>query len=191
MAKGNTPFENGGACATPEKMTNIEIKAKVSNLERPRQIALELGAQSAGTDYQKDTYFRTPQGRLKLRESRLSGNQLIPYVRSDLSGPKRSDYLLIPIENAERCRALLGEILGTETVVEKVREIYLLRNVRIHLDTVKDLGTFIEFEAVSTGTDTDSDTAQVEDLMAKFDLAPQQLLKNSYRELIQAHSVAM
>jgi adenylate cyclase class IV len=28
------------------------------------------------------------------------------------------------------------------------REIYLYHNVRIHLDEVEDLGTFLEFEAV-------------------------------------------
>ena len=37
---------------------------------------------------------------------------------------------------------------GVETVVDKVRDIYLIGNVRVHVDSVHGLGEFIEFEAV-------------------------------------------
>lgn len=41
------------------------------------------------------------------------------------------------------------ETLGVLVVVEKVRRLLLWHNARIHLDKVRDLGTFIEIEAVA------------------------------------------
>lgn len=37
-------------------------------------------------------------------------------------------------------------------IVRKVRELYILENVRIHLDRVENLGDFIEFEAIVSRT---------------------------------------
>ncbi len=36
-------------------------------------------------------------------------------------------------------------------VVEKQREIYFIKNVKFHLDAVKDLGNFVEIEAIDRG----------------------------------------
>ena len=64
-------------------MPNIEIKARYADLAKGRRIAEGLNAKWVGRDRQVDTYFRTREGRLKLRESSLSGTQLIPYRRAD------------------------------------------------------------------------------------------------------------
>jgi predicted adenylyl cyclase CyaB len=42
----------------------------------------------------------------------------------------------------------LAAALGVRGVVRKRREIHHYHNVRIHLDDVEGLGTFVEFEAV-------------------------------------------
>ena len=98
-----------------------------------------------------DTYFRTRAGRLKLRESSLSGGELIPYLRPDAGGARRSDYRVIPVDDPPGVKALLTELLGVHRVVVKQREIFLAGNVRIHLDRVEGLGTFLELEAVFDG----------------------------------------
>jgi predicted adenylyl cyclase CyaB len=69
-------------------------------------------------------------------------------------------------------------------VIEKQREIFLYENVRIHLDTVESLGTFLEFEAV-IGPDDDvmSGKAKVDFLCKKFGIADDDLLPNSYVDL--------
>ena len=68
---------------------NIEIKAVYKDLEKGRDIARGLCAHSIGIDHQTDTYFKTPQGRMKLRESSLSGAYLIPYLRPDQKEAKK------------------------------------------------------------------------------------------------------
>jgi adenylate cyclase class 2 len=163
---------------------NIEIKSKYPNAEKAKSIARELGAQYAGVDRQVDTYFKTKSGRLKLRESSLSGAQLVPYIRPDELGPKKSEYLVIPVENAELCKNLFSQILGTEVVVEKSREIFLVGNVRVHIDEVQGLGSFFEFEAVySDSKDEAQERNKVEKLIKHFEIAEDDLLTLSYREL--------
>lgn len=167
-------------------MPNIEIKARYPSLERARAICAELGAQSLGVDSQSDTYFCVPNGRLKLRRSSLHGDMLIPYLRPDQAGPKQSEYVAIPIQDSAATEALLARILGVELVVKKERELFLLGNVRIHLDRVQGLGNFFEFEAVYSGDDAEARAAEVErvtSLMAVFGIEEAALEKASYQQL--------
>ncbi len=127
---------------------NIEIKARCGDLAEARRVATALATEHVGVDRQVDTYFRTRSGRLKLRESSLSGGQLIPYLRPDQAGPKRSDYQVIPVPSPGETKRLLSELLGVHRIVEKEREIFLVDNVRIHLDRVAGLGDFNVMEAL-------------------------------------------
>ncbi len=165
-------------------MPNIEIKARCLDSAAAKQIAARLKAKHVGTDHQTDTYFKTHAGRLKLRESSLSEAQLIPYIRPSQAGPKKSEYTLLSVPNPELCKTLLDEILGIETVVDKIREIYLIGNVRVHIDCVHELGNFIEFEAVYTDAqDETSERAKIDALMKEFNITSADLLTGSYREL--------
>ena len=130
---------------------NLELKARCADLERARERAQALATVWIGTDEQTDTYFVTRTGRLKLRESSLSGAQLIPYFRPDERAAKRSDYQVIALEDGPALARMLGAMLGVHRVVRKRREIALYENVRIHLDRVEGLGTFLELEAVWDG----------------------------------------
>lgn len=46
---------------------NIEIKARVQNVTKLHKVAAELSQSSGVVLQQEDTFFNTPQGRLKLR----------------------------------------------------------------------------------------------------------------------------
>jgi predicted adenylyl cyclase CyaB len=166
--------------------TNLEIKARCADLETARERTRALATSCVGIDRQTDTYFATRRGRLKLRESSLSGGQLVPYLRPDQTGPKRADYGVIPIEEPERVKALLSEILGVHRVVRKVREIWLHENVRIHLDEVEELGSFVELEAVYDGA-PESLSAQerkVRSLMDQLGIGEEDLVDVSYEGLL-------
>jgi len=130
---------------------NVELKARCADLAEVRRRAQALATESVGLDRQLDTYFRTREGRLKLRESSLSGGQLIPYLRPDRTDARRSDYRVVPVPDPKGTRDLLARILGVQRVVRKEREIFLYENVRIHLDRVEGLGSFVELEAVWDG----------------------------------------
>lgn len=167
---------------------NLEIKARCRDLEAARRRAEAIATEYLGLDHQVDTYFVTRQGRLKLRESSLSGGQLVPYLRPDQQAPKRSDYRVIPVEEPASLKALLTEILGRHRVVDKQREIFLFENVRIHLDRVKGLGSFLELEAVFDGSPAAEPEQQrkVDWLMKELGVAEDDLLATSYEALVEA-----
>lgn len=53
---------------------NIEIKARYADFDFFSKKLAELPHRYEGLDLQTDTFFNTPAGRLKLRESSLYGN---------------------------------------------------------------------------------------------------------------------
>ena len=164
---------------------NLEIKARCADLAVARKRARRVATAWVGLDRQVDTYFRTPRGRLKLRESSLAGAQLVPYLRPDLAGVRRSDYRVIPVAEAAGLKALLAEILGVHCVVRKEREIALHHDVRIHLDRVEGLGDFLELEAVLDGSPGTEEGARrrLAFLMDALDVAEADLVAASYETL--------
>ncbi len=168
-------------------MENIEIKARIDNLDDVRKRVLKIKHEFLGCDNQIDTYFKTTRGRMKLRESSLSGPYLILYLRNDLRGPKSSIYQTLAVENAQGVKNLLGQMLGIHTVVKKEREIYIYENVRIHLDRVSNLGTFLEFEAVLNDEyhDRTAEKKKVHQLMEALGITEENLVSTSYENLIQ------
>jgi len=62
---------------------NVELKAADPDPARSLAACRELGAEDKGVLRQRDTYFRTRAGRLKLREEEPGGAVLIQYDRPD------------------------------------------------------------------------------------------------------------
>jgi adenylate cyclase class IV len=127
-------------------MQNVEYKAECRDLGLARSIALALGASAVAELEQTDTYYRLPRGRLKKREVRGEPTEWIFYDRADLTGPKISRFTIF--SEAEARERFAPESLGVWVVVKKKRALLMLGNVRIHLDAVEGLGTFVEFEAL-------------------------------------------
>lgn len=134
---------------------NIEFKAHLTcSTESLRQILCTLQGRYVWTRCQRDVFFQTRSGRLKLREEFEQGEsvaaQLIPYLREDVNTARQSCYTVVPLPDGQATCQLLEEILGLRGIVEKERELWLLFDdtVRVHIDTVKGLGLFVEVEAV-------------------------------------------
>jgi predicted adenylyl cyclase CyaB len=165
-------------------LRNIELKARLHDLAAARAVAESVATKRLGVQHQVDTYFHCPQGRLKLRQIDGLSAQLVWYARPDEQGPKPSDYRLVPVSNPETLKASLAAALGVRGLVEKRREIFLVENVRVHLDEVVGLGQFLEFEAVLGVNLSDADGhAQLDRLMATFGIQPDDLLSGSYGEM--------
>lgn len=175
--------QKGGVLQTPYVRRNIELKARCADLDGARHIAETLGAEARGTLQQRDTYFQVPQGRLKLRETAGEPAVLIAYHRPDDSASRTSRYHLVAVPDAQQLTAALQSTLGVRCVVEKRRELFLYRNVRIHLDEVTGLGTFLEFEAVLGPDDSESGAhTLLADLRRSFGISDDVLLAGSYAD---------
>ncbi|NNL47971.1 MAG: class IV adenylate cyclase, partial [Acidimicrobiia bacterium] len=121
------------------RVRNVEIKARCSKTDVVRRRLEEAGARYVGLDRQTDTYFRSPSGRLKLRQGSIE-NSLIAYQRADESGPRLSAVSLYRTKDSATLREVLVSSLPIDVVVEKYRHIYFLDNVKVHVDTVPPLG---------------------------------------------------
>jgi predicted adenylyl cyclase CyaB len=170
---------------------NIELKARLADLPAAIQAAERLATGDLGSLHQIDTYFHVPHGRLKLRETVGRPAELIAYHRSDAAEARGSDYLLVPVADAELLKQALSATLGVRVVVDKRRRVLLWHNARIHLDEVAGLGTFLEFEAVladassrASNRDTEGH-AQLAELCRRFEIAPGDIIPYSYSDLLE------
>ena len=167
------------------KRCNIEWKARCSDLENVQSRAIKIGAEFRGILQQRDTYFTVATGRLKLRETEQEPAQLVWYKRSNESVARPSHYILVPVDDASLLKRALEAALGIRAGVEKERRLLMYRNVRIHLDRVVNLGTFLELEAVVL-TDKDHMEAHgmLSDLRRSLKIEESDLLPLSYSEMI-------
>jgi len=161
---------------------NIELKSRDPDPARSLQASLDLGAEDRGWLAQLDTYFKVPRGRLKLREQDDSA-ELIYYERSDEAIERVSNYRIVPVHDPEGLKDALGAAVGILVVVEKSRRLLLWRNVRIHLDEVPGLGSFIELEAVAEpDSDLSSEYRNVAELRGALDITDGQILAAGYSD---------
>jgi len=131
-------------------MRNVELKARDPDPARSLERTLALGAEDKGEIRQRDTYFAGARGRIKLREQNPGDDELIQYSREDSTDARTSSYRRVPTGAADALRAALEDAYGTLVTVTKRRRLLLWEGVRIHLDEVEGLGSYLEFEAVAT-----------------------------------------
>lgn len=164
---------------------NLEWKARLAEPAAVREAVGRLGARFAERQEQRDTYFRVPHGRLKLREIVGGPPLLIWYERPDRDQTRFSDYYLVPVVDAAMQRAALAAALGVRGEVHKHREIHLWHNVRVHLDEVVGLGCFVEFEAVLAGAaDEAPSLRRLEELRVVLGIAAAAPMAGSYADLL-------
>ena len=178
---------------------NLELKVQC-----PQGSLDEMSAQLAALVrspiqrfHQIDTYFRVAHGRLKLREFRggdpasTQRAELIAYARPTDAGSRWSSYQVVPIA-ADAAAALLAGLLMTHdrlADVDKVRQVALVGDTRVHLDRVADLGAFVELETVIT-TQTDAEAAaEHQAIIALLGLADYPSIAGSYSDLVLANGM--
>ncbi len=171
------------------QILNFEFKARLRNEARVRAELEKLHARFAGLDHQVDTYFRVPRGRLKVRQGNIE-NALIFYRRANERRARRSNVVLVKLEPGNCMANLLAAAFGVRAVVDKRREIYFCKNVKIHLDRVRGLGRFVEVEAMKKSR-VDSRESKVKALrrqalefQRRFGIAGSDIVPESYSDLV-------
>jgi predicted adenylyl cyclase CyaB len=165
---------------------NIEIKARCADASFIRNYLQQNNARFVGVDEQRDTYFNTSTGRLKMRQGPIE-NALIYYNRENKAGPKLSEVKLLPLKNnAELLKELLMKAHGIKVVVKKKREIWFIDNVKFHIDEVESLGSFVEIEAIDAdgSLGLEKIKEQCYFYLQQFQIGDDNLLTHSYSDLL-------
>ncbi|XP_011862877.1 PREDICTED: uncharacterized protein LOC105559300 [Vollenhovia emeryi] len=168
---------------------NVEIKAVIRDVERTVARAKELSDAPQTIIEQHDIFFKTDEGRLKLRKFKDGTGQLISYKRPDVTGPKLSTYELVEInpdmvklvtENLSRSNGVLG-------VVKKTRLLFKVGQTRIHIDQVDGLGSYLELEVVmQQGQDVEAAQKIANDLMQALFVKGEDLIAQAYIDLLNS-----
>jgi adenylate cyclase class IV len=163
---------------------NIEIKARLLPGQSLEDLLPAARACADGPEQlieQDDTFFRVPQGRLKLRQFADGSAELIHYHRADAAEAKASDYVRVPAPDPAALREALARACGVLGRVQKQRWLLLAGATRIHLDRVQGLGDLMELEVVLQPGQTDAEgQALAEALMQRLGLAQAERLAGAY-----------
>ncbi|KAB8310426.1 class IV adenylate cyclase [Rahnella contaminans] len=164
---------------------NIEIKAKVDDFSSLYEKIALISDGLPDIIGQDDTFFICPHGRLKLRTLAADRGELIFYQRPDQAGPKTSFYMLSETHDPDSLRETLTLAYGAAGRVIKQRTLFMLGQTRLHLDRVKGLGDYLEFEVVLEDSETpEQGIAIAEDLLERLGIDRQELVDQAYVDLL-------
>lgn len=160
---------------------DFTIKAQVADFFGIESALQRLSPTFAGVDHQKDTYFKVPKGKLKLRQGTIE-NLITKYERMDVEGVEKTtvyQYDLNPTDEQISKLFREHEIIG---IIEKERKIYFLGNIKIHLDKTLDDKIFIEIEAIDSDDSRSAEELRTQCLVMKEKLGilDSQLTKTGY-----------
>ena len=160
---------------------NLELKVKLGSHSGIKKSLKKINARFIETLNQKDVYYKIPSGLLKLRIEN-GGQSIIKYLRDEKAKDRFSNYhfLRFSFGDAEK---FFKDIFKIEAVVEKKRELFMFDNTRIHLDTVKNLGTFLELETLVLNGKRDA-KIRFNTIVNLLSLKLYNEIRNSYRDLI-------
>ncbi len=178
-------------------MIEVEVKLKVAEPKKIEAKLKKLGGRFAEQKRQSDVYFNAPDRDFAKTDEALrirteKGNNFLTY-----KGPKidtqtksrREIEILLGNKKRDRdnTRSLLI-LLGYREVatVNKRRRIFKLHNLRISIDQVDNLGSFIEVEASAEETAFEKKRKQIFALLKKIDLNISKSIRQSYLELLLA-----
>lgn len=159
---------------------NLELKIRLKSHSNIESILKKNNAEFKGVLKQKDIYYKTANGLLKLRVEGKS-NTLIKYLR-DEKGKRWSNYELLELKG-KNPEIYLESILKIEAVVVKKRKLYLYDNTRVHLDEVKGLGKFLELETLLVAGKSDA-TKRFNQIKNMLGIERAEQIRASYRNLI-------
>ena len=166
---------------------NVEIKARVGDVDSLRQRIRALAGGDARVLRQEDSFFQVPSGRLKLRVIDGTQGELIYYDREDEPGPTPSTYLISSVADAEALKEVLSAALGVRGVVRKKRELFMVGRTRVHLDDVEGLGSFMELEVVlASGESAERGHAEAQELLEALLIQPGDLADRAYIDLVES-----
>jgi adenylate cyclase class 2 len=170
----------------------VEIKARVDDLEAVRQRLADRGAEPIDARREEDVYFDHPERSFADTDEALRVRETDEDVHLTYKGPKvdettkTREEITLDVDDAEAAQRMLTA-LGFEAAgrVAKRRRTYALADLTVTLDRVDGLGPFVEIETI-VEDDVDEAREQVLALADELGLADQE--RRSYLELLLEES---
>lgn len=168
-------------------LRNVEIKARfesVAQFEEAVLVAKKLSGDGTGDILvQRDVFFNSSTGRLKLRYEEGREARLIQYSRPDTASAKLSEFKLMTVAEPQLLEQMLRDSIGVKGIVEKTRHLFMVGQTRIHLDNVKGLGHFFELEVCLTPEQTIEDGNSIAlKLQNDFAITEDRLMTGAYMD---------
>ncbi|GAB6055736.1 class IV adenylate cyclase [Methanobacterium alkalithermotolerans] len=176
-------------------MLEVEVKARIDDFEGIRKKLISMGAKNKGIQRQDDTYFNAPHRDFAKTDEALRIRK-IPSddgmkVYMTYKGSKMDDLsktrleVEVMVEDSIKT-AKIFECLGFkgEKKVTKDREVYHLKDMIISLDTIHNLGQFIEIEKeIPEGDDYEKVRDEIFQIYEKLGVS-EGFERKSYLELL-------
>lgn len=142
-------------------MLEIEMKVRVSSLDPVRRQLIGLHARPIGRVHEHDVYYNAPHRDFGVTDEAVrvrytDDHAVITYkgAKIEASGLKAREELNTAVESGKVFEAILDRLGFTRTAeVNKWRENYQIGDTSISLDSVEELGTFVEIEVMADGAD--------------------------------------
>lgn len=172
-------------------MIEVEAKVRINDIEGMEKRITEQGAEYTGTIKQADEYFDFPDmqifnsgGAFRVRDS--DGNYRVTYKgrKKDEETTSR-DEIEIAIESAEKMIKIL-ENMGFVRLCEinKKRKVYLLAGLKISLDEVEGLGSFMEMEGMANSEkEYKEKKGEIFKLLDNLGVSSEDISQRSYMEM--------
>jgi len=177
-------------------MLNLEIKVRVEN---HAEIAEILSAFFVEDLFQTDTYFKTKQGTLKLREQKSykltkayksHKSYMMRYKRKNMTGGRYCKSVSYGVGDLMDFMDVFRDTLQGELVIFKRRSLYIIDNAKVHLDKVDDLGKFLEIVVtIKNETQDNAAPALLARILNLVNLVDVEGIDCGYKELIEKSAV--
>jgi len=161
----------------------VALRAKCEDVTAVRKKLLGIGAKPLDAFCQVDTYFNVPSGEMCLRV--INGGRGFLVYRPDKRAGDASEVFLAKIENPSELAALLKAALGIKCVIHRVREVYSWEDMRVYIDRISGLGSFVELQAkVGRGVERERVPSLLE-AMRKLGISETKFVDEPYSDLLR------
>ncbi len=178
-------------------MLEIELKVAVAELDPIRNRLIARNAEIRGKVHEHDIYYNAPHRDFGVTDEALrvrytNDRAVVTYKGAKIQkgGLKAREELNNAVESGEVFEQMLDRLGFTRTAeVNKLRENYRLGNATISLDSVDELGNFVEIEIIADDEKTDV-TARIQSIAKEIGVQGEPILA-SYLELLMSKRSAV
>jgi len=165
----------------------VTLKAHVDDLEKMEWALFKLTESIGHLRTSEVIYFDVPFGQMKLRINSPGQDrgELISYKQTNNVGPNFSEARVTEVHGVQRLRNTLALSLTELGTIFKKRRVFYKNNVRVNLDEVEGLGSFVDIDIHAAGPKVSADELlkQAEAVQKELAIKDSQLVPFSYFEL--------